>query len=244
MGSYLLEHIKDAFPHKLIQTYSVFPNMKETSDVITQPYNSTLALSRLIDYADSTIVLDNTALNSIVTETSSVDDITMNQINALVSNVLSVSTASLRYPGYVNRDLLSIVSSLVPAPRLHFLLTAYTPLTDTTEVTSVRKTSVYDIQRRLLQNKNLMASVNTRKGVYLSSLHIIQGDVEPLEVNESMQRIREQNSVRFIPWGPNSIQVIMAKRSSFIPVASRVNGLMIANHSSVSSVNDVFEDEH
>ena len=41
MGSYLLEHIKDAFPHKLIQTYSVFPNMKETSDVITQPYNST-----------------------------------------------------------------------------------------------------------------------------------------------------------------------------------------------------------
>ena len=26
MGSYLLEHINDRFPKKLIQTYSVFPN--------------------------------------------------------------------------------------------------------------------------------------------------------------------------------------------------------------------------
>lgn len=128
MGSYLLEHLKDAFPHKLIQTYSVFPSMKETSDVVTQPYNSTLTLSRLIEFADSTIVLDNTSLNSIVAETASSEAITINHVNALVSSVLSVSTASLRYPGYVNSDLVSMVASLVPSPRLHFLLTAFTPL--------------------------------------------------------------------------------------------------------------------
>ena len=245
MGSYLLEHLKDAFPHKLIQTYSVFPSMKETSDVVTQPYNSTLTLSRLIEFADSTIVLDNTSLNSIVAETASSEAITINHVNALVSSVLSVSTASLRYPGYVNSDLVSMVASLVPSPRLHFLLTAFTPLHEAsvTKTATVRKTSVYDVQRRLLQNKNLMASVNTRRGVYLSALHIIQGEVDPSEVHSSLQRLREQDTTHFIPWGPNSIQVVLAKRSPYIPAASRVSGLMLANHSGVSSVRKLIVNE-
>lgn len=240
MGSYLLEHLKDAFPHKLIQTFSVFPSQSETSDIITQPYNSTLTLSRLTEHADCTIVLDNTSLNSIVSDKAVSNTITLNQVNALVSNVMSVSTSTLRYPGYVNSDFVSMVSELVPSPRLHFLLTAYTPLQeslDVSSVTSVRKTSVYDVQRRLLQNKNLMASVNTRQGVYLSALHIIQGEVDPSEVNSSLQRIREQNQMHFIPWGPSSIQVVLARRSPFVPSSSRVSGLMIANHNGVASVN-------
>lgn len=239
MGSYLLEHIKDAFPHKVIQTYSVFPSQSETSDVITQPYNSTLSLSRLIEYADCTIVLDNSSLNSIVGSKTISNTITLKQVNSLISNVMSVSTSTLRYPGYVNNDFVSMVSELVPSPRLHFLLTAYTPLQeslDSPTITSVRKTSVYDVQRRLLQNKNLMASVNTRQGVYLSALHIIQGDVDPSEINSSLQRIREQNQMHFCPWGPNSIHVVLPKRSSYVPSSSRVSGLMIANHNGVSSV--------
>ena len=97
MGSYLLEHLKDAFPHKFIQTYSVFPGMKESSDVVTQPYNSILALSRLTEFADCTVVLDNTSLNSIVAEQSNAGSFPISQINALVSNVLSVSTSTLSW---------------------------------------------------------------------------------------------------------------------------------------------------
>ena len=36
MGSYLLEAINDRFPKKLVQTYSVFPNQSESSDVVVQ----------------------------------------------------------------------------------------------------------------------------------------------------------------------------------------------------------------
>ena len=244
MGSYLLEHLKDAFPHKFIQTYSVFPGMKESSDVVTQPYNSILALSRLTEFADCTVVLDNTSLNSIVAEQSNAGSFPISQINALVSNVLSVSTSTLRYPGYVNSDFVSMMSGLVASPRLHYLITAYTPLVESSlQASTVRKTSVYDVQRRLLQNKNLMAAVNTRKGVYLSALHVIQGDVDASEIHSSLQRIREQELARFIPWGPNSIQVVLAKRSPFVPAASRVSGLMIANHSEVGSVRSGFWSE-
>lgn len=55
MGSYLLETLNDRYPKKLIQTYSVFPNSEETSDVVVQPYNSILSLKRLTLNADCVV---------------------------------------------------------------------------------------------------------------------------------------------------------------------------------------------
>ncbi|GIQ91419.1 gamma tubulin, partial [Kipferlia bialata] len=66
LGSYLLERISDRYPKKLIQTYSVFPNVATgSSDTVVQPYNSLLTLQRLTLNADSTVVLDNTQLDKI-----------------------------------------------------------------------------------------------------------------------------------------------------------------------------------
>jgi hypothetical protein len=45
------------------------------------------------------------------------------QINQLVSTVMAASTNTLRFPGYMNNDLIGLVSSLIPTPRLHFLMT-------------------------------------------------------------------------------------------------------------------------
>ncbi len=80
-----------------------------------------------------------------------------------------------RYPGYMNNDLVGLIASLIPTPRLHFLMTGYTarplprsrhcgalrphsagthrytPLTIDRQLSSIRKTSVLDVMRRLLQ---------------------------------------------------------------------------------------------
>jgi tubulin gamma len=55
LGSLLLEHLNDRYPKKLLNTFSVFPNTEEVSDVVVQPYNSVLSMSRLTEYADSTV---------------------------------------------------------------------------------------------------------------------------------------------------------------------------------------------
>lgn len=55
LGSYLLERLNDRFPKKLVQTYSVFPNQEETSDVVVQPYNTLLTMKRLTQHADSVV---------------------------------------------------------------------------------------------------------------------------------------------------------------------------------------------
>jgi hypothetical protein len=51
--------------------------------------------------ADCVVVLDNTALNRIATN-SGVANPSFEQTNALVSTVMAASTSTLRYPGYMN----------------------------------------------------------------------------------------------------------------------------------------------
>jgi tubulin gamma len=68
-------------------------------------------------------------------------------INNLVSTVMAASTATLRYPSYMNNDLVGLIASLIPTPRCHFLMTGYTPLAYDLVERSVRKTTVLGVQR-------------------------------------------------------------------------------------------------
>lgn len=187
MGSYLLETLNDRYSKKLVQTYSVFPNQMETSDVVVQPYNSLLTLKRLTLNADCVVVLDNTALTRIAVERLHLTNPTFAQTNSLVSTVMSASTTTLRYPGYMNNDLVGLLASLIPTPRCHFLMTGYTPLTVERQANVIRKTTVLDVMRRLLQPKNVMVSSYARnkeasQAKYISILNIIQGEVDPTQV--------------------------------------------------------------
>jgi tubulin gamma len=123
---------------------------------------------------------------------------------------MAASTQTLRYPGYMNNDLVGIVASLIPTPRCHFLMTSYTPFTSdsidkvkkigvircmsvcltclfssfrATKAKPIRRTTVLDVMRRLLQPKNRMVStVPSKTACYISILNIIQGDVDPTDV--------------------------------------------------------------
>jgi tubulin gamma len=99
---------------------------------------------------------------------------------------MSASTTTLRYPGYMHNDLVGIVASLIPTPRCHFLMTSYTPFTSDNieQAKTVRKTTVLDVMRRLLQPKNRMVSTNpSKKSCYISILNIIQGEADPTDVS-------------------------------------------------------------
>eukprot|EP00439_Symbiodinium_sp_Y106_P024704 s50_g3.t1 len=106
---------------------------------------------------------------------------------------------------------------------------------------------VLDVMRRLLHTKNIMVSCSTRRGVYISILNIIQGDVDPTQVHKSLQRtvfepvsleIRERKLAKFIRWGPASIQVALSRQSPYLQHAHKVNGLMLANHTAICQLFD------
>ena len=74
------------------------------------------------------MVLDNTALDRVVAERLRVPHPTFAETNSLVATVMAASSAAMRYPGFMNNDLLSLVAALIPSPLCHFLTSSYTPL--------------------------------------------------------------------------------------------------------------------
>lgn len=234
-GSYLLEQLNDRYPKKLIQTYSVFPN---DNDVVIQPYNCVMTLKRLALNADAVVVIDNSALTEMVTSRLKLKDPSVAQMNSIVSTIMSASTTTLRYPGYMNNDLMGLMASLIPTPRCHFLMTGYTPLLLESAQKSIRKTTVLDVMRRLLLQKNILVRQNAsiKEGAFISILNIIQGDVDPTQVHKSLQRIRERKLANFIPWGPASLQVALAQKSPYVAAQQKVSGMMLANHTSIGNI--------
>lgn len=91
----------------------------------------------------------------------------------------------------------------------------------------IRKTTVLDVMRRLLQSKNIMVSAHAKakestSTKYISILNIIQGDVDPTQVHKSLQRIRERNDIDFIKWGPASLQVRSIRKLNSLRVPPEV----------------------
>ncbi|KRX10193.1 Tubulin/FtsZ, C-terminal [Pseudocohnilembus persalinus] len=121
---------------------------------------------------------------------------------------------------------------------------SYTPLSIDNKVQTVRKTTVLDVMRRLLQTKNIMVSTSTRKGAYISILNLIQGDVDASQIHKSLQRIRERKLANFIEWGPASIQVALSKKSPLLDTSHKISGLMLANHTSIHQLFDRFAQDY
>lgn len=239
LGSLLLERLEDRFPKKLITTFSVFPNTENVSDVVVQPYNSILSMKRLTQHADCTVLLDNAAVNRIAAEKLHVANPNFAQANQLISTVMAAMTSTIRMPGYFYNDMSSIVSALAPVKNCHYAIAGYTPFcadsVDNAKIT--RKTSVFDVMRRLLQPKNLTASIApSRRSAYLSIWGVIRGDVDSLDLHKSMQRVKERQLANFVPWGPAEFNMTVGRNAAHLDSATRVNGLMLANHTSVSSL--------
>ena len=233
MGSYILEQLNDRYPKKLIQTFSCFPDPKNY-DVNVTPYNTVLTLKRLILNCDSVVCLDRLALDNIASTRLHIEKPSFDQLNSIISTIMSASTSTLRYPGYMNNDLISIIAPLVPTPRCHFLITGYVPIVMENLKSTIVRTSVLDVMKSLLDSRNIISHIGTKTGHYISLLNIIQGEVEPESIHKALQRVREKKYASFIPWGPASIQVALSKKSPYIENPHKVSGLMMANHTSMA----------
>jgi tubulin epsilon len=152
LGTYILETLADEFPEVYRFANVVFPSVDD--DVVTSPYNTVLALSKLTEHADAVLPVDNDALAGLVNrreegvvkeairEGARVDKAlakaqggatggsranTFAAMNEIAASMMCDLTASMRFPGSLNVDLNEITMNLVPFPRLHYLVPSRSP---------------------------------------------------------------------------------------------------------------------
>ena len=63
-GTLLVSKIREEFPDRIMNTFSVVPSPK-VSDTVVEPYNATLSIHQLVENTDETFCIDNEALYDI-----------------------------------------------------------------------------------------------------------------------------------------------------------------------------------
>lgn len=205
LGTLLVSKIREDFPDRIINTFSVIPSPK-VSEVVLEPYNATLALQLLIENSDQTHCIDNEALYDICYRTLKMSSPSYYDLNHLISLTMSGITTCFRFPGQLNADLRKLSVNMVPFPRLHFFVPGFAPLTARNTM-QYRSLTIRELAAQMFYPGNMMAACNPFNGRYLTAATIFRGPVSMKEVENEMFDMQNRLSPFFVEWIPNNIKV-------------------------------------
>ncbi|XP_062551150.1 tubulin beta chain-like [Armigeres subalbatus] len=231
LGTLMMENLKDEYPRKIINTFSVIPSEK-VSEVVVEPYNAVFALNGMIECSDETFCLDNEALFNINMTTLRVEKPTIDDLNHLISMAMSGITCSFRYPGQLNSDLRKLLTNMVPYKKLHFFVPGVAPLTSK-ESQCYRGLSVPELVYQIFDERNLMAACSPSKGKYLTAAALFRGRVSTRNVEEQMANIRQKNSDSFSHSIPNNVKSAIC---DIPPVGLKMAATFIANTTAITQL--------
>ncbi|KAG8179002.1 hypothetical protein JTE90_014005 [Oedothorax gibbosus] len=204
MGTLLVSKIREEYPDRIVNTFSVFPSPK-VSDTVVEPYNATLSVHQLVENTDETFCIDNEALYDICFRTLKLKDPPYSALNHLVSMTMSGVTTCLRFPGQLNADLRKLAVNMVPFPRLHFFMPGFAPLT-AIDNKKYNVLNVSELTIQMFDAKNMMTACDPRHGRYLTVATIFRGKMSMKEVDEQMMNVQNKNSSFFVEWIPNNVK--------------------------------------
>merc|ERR1712113_406968 len=203
-GSLALSCLREEYPDRMISTYSVIP-CERSSDVVLEPYNTTLSLNHLMENSDECFLFDNQALRGICEQTLGIETPANDNYNKLIADVMSGITCSLRFPGQLNSDLRKLAVNLIPFPRLHFFSVGHAPLASKGSKQYERAT-VPTISHQMLERKNMMCAIDPRQGRYLTAAALYRGKMSTKTVDDEVRKMQAKYPDLFVEWIPDNVK--------------------------------------
>ncbi|KAG9328348.1 hypothetical protein JZ751_014479, partial [Albula glossodonta] len=192
MGTLLISKIREEYPDRIMNTFSVMPSPK-VSDTVVEPYNATLSVHQLVENTDETYCIDNEALYDICFRTLKLTTPTYGDLNHLVSATMSGVTTSLRFPGQLNADLRKLLSTWCPSLACTSSCRD-SPPSQPAAASSTAALTVPELTQQMFYAKNMMAACDPRHGRYLTVATVFRGPMSMKEVDEQMLAIQNKNT--------------------------------------------------
>jgi len=242
MGMLILERLAVDFRKKSKIGFELYPS-PNISTCIVEPYNGLLSTHWLLDHTDVSLILDNEALYEICQKKLDIKKPSYENLNRIISKVVSSMTAALRFDGELNVDMNEFQTNLVPFPRLHFMTTSLAPVIsksksnheahdcrritdDCLQATSfLVKYSDFDV----VEDKYMAISLNYR------------GAIKSKVANATVQWVKTQGKVSFVEWCPTGFKIGLNDVPAAVVdgddmAASERNATMIGNNIAVNRV--------
>ncbi|XP_021568767.1 tubulin alpha chain-like 3 [Carlito syrichta] len=203
--SLLLERLSAEYGGKTKLEFSIYPAPRIASAVV-EPYNAVLTTHSTLEHSDCTFMVDNEAVYDICHHRLGLERPSYASLNRLTVQAVSSMTASLRFQGPLNVDLIEFQTNLVPYPRVHFPMTAFAPVISADKAYH-EQFSVADITAACFGSSHQLVKCDPRLGRYMACCLLYRGDVVPKEVNAAIAATKSRNSVRFVDWCPTGFKV-------------------------------------
>ncbi|KAJ6877303.1 tubulin alpha-3 chain-like [Populus alba x Populus x berolinensis] len=204
LGSLLLERLSVDYGKKSKLGFTIYPS-PQVSTAVVEPYNSVLSTHSLLEHTDVAVLLDNEAIYDICRRSLDIERPTYNNLNRLISQIISSLTTSLRFDGAINVDITEFQTNLVPYPRIHFMLSSYAPVISAAKAYH-EQLSVPEITSAVFEPSSMMAKCDPRHGKYMACCLMYRGDVVPKDVNSAVATIKTKRTVQFVDWCPTGFK--------------------------------------
>ncbi|VDP23036.1 unnamed protein product [Onchocerca flexuosa] len=197
-GTNLITKIREEYPNRILSSFSMFPTPKISDALVTESYNATLAARHLIENVDETFCIENEALRNISLHMLKIAQPTYGDFNHITSMAMSGVTSFLRFPGHLNSDLHELTDSMIPLPKLHFLMFGCTPLPIHSFAES-DLVNINDLIQQLFDARYMMTTYNPRNGRYLAASAMFRGPISMHDLETQISNIRMTMIPGYIP---------------------------------------------
>ncbi|KAG8138510.1 putative Tubulin alpha chain protein [Naja naja] len=195
--SLLMERLSVEYSKKSKLEFSVYP-APQVSTAVVEPYNSILTTHTTLEHSDCSFMVDNEAIYDICNRNLDVESPTYTNLNRLIGQIVSSVTASLRFNGALNVDLIEFQTNLVPYPRIHFPLTTYAPI--------ISAEKAYHEQLSVPEITNACFDATTAGQIH-GVLPLVPGRRGAKDVNAAIAAIKTRRSIQFVDWCPTGFKV-------------------------------------
>ncbi len=214
--SLLLERLSYDYPKKSKLKFSIYPSPQVSTSVV-EPYNSVLATHATLEHSDCAFLMNNDAIYEICNKNLDIEWPRYDNLNQVISQVVSSTTSSLRFSGALNVDMNEFQTNLVPFPRIHFPLVSYAPLLSSSKAFH-EQLNVSEITNACFEPMHQMMKCDLNHGKYMACCILYRGDVVPKDVNAAIASIKTKRNIQFVDWFTTGFKVgINYKPPAVIP---------------------------